>query len=119
MSLKVGNDNISDIYVGNDKIGKIYVGNDLVYESIKLPIFTVLDMTGTGVGNAVYQYEEDMDFNDWSRSVYNVDGYTVICSRRINNVSYYLYFKLGNSYYRISRYSGIKDYSIYYLGNNL
>lgn len=40
MSLKIGSNNIGDVYVGSDKIGKIYVGSDLVYSAGPKPFAT-------------------------------------------------------------------------------
>lgn len=40
MSLKIGSNNIGDVYVGDDKIDKIYVGSNLVYSAAPKPFAT-------------------------------------------------------------------------------
>lgn len=40
MSLKIGSNNIGDVYVGNNKIDKIYVGSNLVYSAAPKPFAT-------------------------------------------------------------------------------
>lgn len=40
MSLKIGSNNIGDVYVGNNKIDKIFVGSNLVYSAAPKPFAT-------------------------------------------------------------------------------
>lgn len=57
MPLKVGSNNIGDIYVGNDKIGQIFVGNNLVYASSSDDLrfnYVGIDANGNDEGLAAY-----------------------------------------------------------------
>lgn len=39
MPLRIGTENIGDVYVGTERIGRIYVGTELVYQRVQLQMF--------------------------------------------------------------------------------
>lgn len=75
MSLKIGSDNIGDVYVGSDKISKIYVGSDLVYSAV------TNDLRFNYIGIDANGYDESNDNYNGNPVKYAIGKYRYEYSR--------------------------------------
>ena len=84
MSLKIGSNNIGDVYVGSSKISKIYVGSDLVYNSVAYQndnrfVYSGIDSAGK------YEFEDDYDGTAVSYAI----------GKRAHEYTYYHYTQIS------------------------